>query len=241
MLYAMPAVPKSRGLPPFASMSIKLIIFDLDGTLVDTAADMADALNDVLPCNIPRVSVEEARTVMGGGEDTLARRLSHERSGLDRREFGKRFAEAYDARLAVHTKLYPGVRGTLRKLSVCSKVVLSNRRIALVMPVLERFKLLPYFVDVIGGDSGAGMKPSPGPVLHALGRFAVKPDEAIVVGDCTYDIDAGRAAGVRTVAVTYGYGVDRSFAERADFVIDRFPLLLRVIAQLDCPPHPVKP
>jgi len=96
-------------------------------------------------------------------------------------------------------------------------------------------------VDVIGGDSGAGMKPSPGPVLHALGRFAVKPDEAIVVGDCTYDIDAGRAAGVRTVAVTYGYGVDRSFAERADFVIDRFPLLLRVIAQLDCPPHPVKP
>ena len=232
---------KQTGRLVFAPMSIKLIIFDLDGTLVDTVADMADALNDVLPRNISPVSLEEARTVMGGGEDTLARRLNHEMSGLDRREFGKRFAEAYAAHLSVHTRLYPGVRGTLRKLSVCSKVVLSNRRAALVIPVLERFKLLPYFVDVIGGDSGAGMKPSPGPVLQVLGRLAIKPEETIIVGDCIYDIDAGRAAGVWTVAVAYGYGVDRSFMERADFVIDRFARLLRVIAQLDCPPHPAKP
>ncbi len=216
-------------------MSIKLIIFDLDGTLADTATDMADALNDVLPCDIPRVSVEEARTVMGGGANTLAARLHHEGPD-DRREFGKRFAEAYAVRLSMHTKLYPGVRGTLKKLSVCSKVVLSNRRTALTIPVLERFKLLPYFLEVIGSDSGAGMKPSPAPVLHVLGRLGVKPEETVIVGDCLYDIDAGRAAGVRTVAVTYGYGVDRSFMERADFVIDSFPRLLRVIAQLDCPP-----
>ncbi len=213
-------------------MSIKLIIFDLDGTLADTVADMADALNEVLPRGISPVSLEEARSVMGGGEDTLARRLSYESSGLDRREFGKRFAEVYAAHLSVHTRLYPGVKGTLRKLSVCSKVVLSNRRTALVMPVLERFKLLPYFLDVIGSDSGLGMKPSPGAVLHVIGRLAVKPDETIVVGDCVNDIDAGRAAGARTVAVTYGYGVDRSFMERDDFVIDRFSRLLQVIAQI---------
>jgi phosphoglycolate phosphatase len=224
-------------------MNIKLIIFDLDGTLVDTVADMADALNEVLPRDIPPVSLEEARNVMGGGDDTLSRRLGYARPDFDRREFGERFAKAYAAHLSVHThtKLYPGVRGTLGKLSAYSKVVLSNRRTTFVMPVLERFRLLPYFVDVIGGDSGAGMKPSPGPVLHALGRLAVKPDETIVVGDCINDIDAGRAAGVRTVAVTYGYGGDRSFLERADFVIDRFARLLRVIAQLDCPPCPAKP
>ena len=219
---------------------IKLIIFDLDGTLVDTAADMADAINDVLPRDIPPVTLEEARAVMGAGDDTLANRLSRETSGLDQREFGKMFAVAYAARLSGHTKLYPGVRETLTKLSACSKVVLSNRKIALVLPVLERFKLLPYFLDVIGRDSGTGVKPSPDPVLHVVGRFAVKPDETIIVGDCFNDIDAGRAAGVRTVAVTYGYGVDRSFIDRADFVIDRFSLLLQVVARLDCP-DPVKP
>ncbi len=236
MLYATPAVRRRQSLSVIRPMGIKLIIFDLDGTLADTAADMADALNEVLPSNISPVSLEEARNVMGGGDDALGRRLSYEGLGLDRRDFAKRFAEAYAAHLSVHTRLYPGVRGTLRKLSACSKVVLSNRRTALVMPVLERFKLLPYFLDVIGSDSGLGTKPSPGPVLHTLGRLAAKPDETIVVGDCANDIDAGRAAGARTVAVTYGYGVDRNFMERADFVIDRFSRLLQVIAQIDFPP-----
>jgi len=219
-------------------MSVKLIIFDLDGTLADTAVDMADALNDVLPRNIAPVSVEEARTVMGGGEDSLAKRFGPRSSGLDGREFEKRFAEAYAARLSVHTKLYPGVRATLGKLSAYAKAVLSNRMTALAVQVLERFKLLPYFLDVVGRDSGAGMKPSPLPVLHLLGRIPAKPDETIIVGDCIHDINAGRAAGVCTVAATYGYGVDRSFVERADFVIDGFPQLLRVIAQLDCAPYP---
>ena len=214
-------------------MSVKLIIFDLDGTLADTAADMADALNDVLPCNVAPVSVEEARMVMGGGEDTLAKRLGPEGSAADRREFGKRFAGAYAARLSVHTKLYPGVRATLGRMSVYAKAVLSNRTTALVLPVLERFRLRPYFLYVAGRDSGAGMKPSPEPVLDMLDRVPAKPHETVIVGDCFHDIDAGRAAGVRTVAATYGYGVDRSFVERADFVIDRFPQLLRVIAQLD--------
>jgi HAD superfamily hydrolase (TIGR01509 family) len=220
-------------------MSIRLIIFDLDGTLADTAADMADALNAVLPPSIAPVSLDEARMVMGGGTDTLAARFGSNRSDVERRDFRKRFAAEYARRLAVHTRLYPGVRATLRKLGVFSKVVLSNRTTALTVPVLERFNLRPYFLDVIGMDSGAGMKPSAEPVLHVLARFSSRPNEAVIVGDCANDIDAGRAAGVCTVAATYGYGVDRSLIERADFVIDRFSKLLEVIRQLDSasPPH----
>jgi phosphoglycolate phosphatase len=214
-------------------MSIKLIIFDLDGTLADTAEDMADALNAVLPQDVEPVSLAEARIVMGGGADTLRKRFGDKRSDFDRREFGRKFAAEYAARLAVHTRLYPGVRATLDSLSAFSKVVLSNRATSLTVPVLERFKLLPYFLEVIGMDSGAGMKPSPGPVLHALKRFFARPDETMIVGDCANDIDAGRAAGVCTVAVTYGYGVGRSFIEQADFVIDGFPELLQVIPEGD--------
>ena len=226
---------------PFNLMSIRLIIFDLDGTLLDTAADMADALNDVLPPDIGHVSLEEARAVMGGGEDTFIARVKHK--NFDWQDFGKRVGEAYAARLDVQTRPYPGVRATLKKLSSCSKVLLTNRRLSFTMPVLERFKLLPHFVDVIGRDSGSGTKPSPDPVFHVLRRLEAKPDETILVGDCVLDIEAGRAAGVQTVAVTYGYGygVDPGFVDRADFVIDRFSGLLQVIARLDCRPAPNGP
>ena len=78
-------LPEKAPAAAIVPMSVKLIIFDLDGTLADTAADMADALNDVLPCNVAPVSVEEARMVMGGGEDMLAKRLDPERSAADRR------------------------------------------------------------------------------------------------------------------------------------------------------------
>lgn len=220
-------------------MRVKLIIFDLDGTLADTAADMADALNAVLPPGVLPISLKEARTVMGGGEDTLAARFAEGNwDPHDRRDFGRRFSEAYASRLAVHTKIYPGVRKTLGKLSMCAKVVLSNRRRNLTVPVLERFGLLDYFLEVFGMDSGAGMKPSPEPVLHVLRQLAISPDETIIVGDCMNDIQAGYAAGVRTVAVTYGYGLGRGFIERADFAIDRFPQLLQVIMRLGCMPGP---
>ena len=223
---------------PILPMSIRLIMFDLDGTLFDTVADMTDAVNDVLPPGIPPVSLEESRIAMGGGGDTLIARLKW--PDLDWKTFGKKVSDAYAARLGAHTRPYPGVAATLKRLSFCSKVVLTNRSTVNTIPVLERFKLLPYFLDVIGRDSGAGMKPSPDPVLHVLKRLSVKPEEAVIVGDCAQDIEAGRAAGVRTVAVTYGYGyaVDCGFVEQADSVIDRFPRLLQVIEGLDHPPRP---
>ncbi len=223
MLYAV-----LNGLP----MSVKLIIFDLDGTLADTAVDMTNALNDVLPRNVAPVSLEEAVAVMGGAEDTVAKRLQD--AGVEaRRHFSRTFAQAYALRLSACTRLYPGVRETLEKLGFYSKAILSNRTADLTVPVLRWFNLLNYFIDVLGRDSGTGVKPDPGPVLHLLGRVSARPEEALMVGDCVNDIDCGRAAGVHTVAAAYGYGIDRSFIERADFVIDSFPQILQVIRQID--------
>jgi phosphoglycolate phosphatase len=212
-------------------MVVSLIIFDLDGTLADTAIDTRDALNEAIrPFTTLSFSVNEAKAAMGGAEDGVMEKL-HRETGLDWMSFRDRFSAAYTAHLTVRTKLYPGVRQTLDRLSCLRKVVFSNKREDLTVKILAHFQLLPYFEAVVGGDSGGGRKPSPNPILHVLSRAHARPEETLLVGDCIYDVDAGRAAGVRTVAVTYGYGVV-GFAEKADFVIDAMPQLVDVVEEL---------
>jgi len=216
-------------------MAINLIILDLDGTLADTACDMADAVNEVIrPFGAPPISLEETRAAMGGGEKAFMEKLSgYAEAGLDLGRFRQDFARAYAARLVAKTRLYPGVKATLGKLTCLPMAILSNRRKTSIVPLLDRLGLLPLFREVIGSDSGVGTKPSPDPVLHLLRQFGSEPDGAIMVGDCVHDIDAGRAAGVKTVAVTYGYGFEHRFVEQADFVIPRFSRLLQVIGRLN--------
>ncbi len=209
-------------------MDFKLILFDLDGTLVDSALDTTDALNAAIaPFNIPRFTVQEVKDAMGGGRT----RLSHLDDGtvpLDWTVFAERFTTEYRDRMTVHSSLYPGALETLKSLSGRKKAVVSNKRQSLTAEVLDRFGILPFFEMVVGGDSGAGRKPKPGPILQACAQLGVAVGEALMVGDCIYDIAAGRAAGVRTAAVTYGYGVD-GFHQGADFVIDSLPELLSVL------------
>ena len=213
-------------------VAVTLIIFDLDGTLADTAIDTADALNEAIrPFDLPPASIEEVKAAMGGAEDGLMHRLFNSESGLDWPSFRSTFARTYAARLTIHTKPYPGVRGTLKKLSRWRKVVFSNKSASLTVTILDHFGLMSCFDRVLGGDSGSGRKPNPEPILHILSQFHARPEEAIMVGDCIYDVDAGRAAGVRTVAVTYGYGVG-DFADKADFVIDRFSRLPDIVKNL---------
>jgi phosphoglycolate phosphatase len=213
-------------------MAIRLIIFDLDGTLADTALDTTDALNEAARTfRLPTFSVEEAKAVMGGAEQRLMARLFSE-PGLDWPSFRERFSAAYTARLTARTKLYPGVKETIEALPGQRKAVLSNKSRALVVQILDHFGILPYMDAIVGGDSGEGRKPSPGAILRLLSRFRKIAEEAIIVGDCIYDIDAGRAAGIRTVAVTYGYGAD-NFADKADFFIDEFPRLCDIIEGLE--------
>jgi phosphoglycolate phosphatase len=219
-------------------MSISFLIFDLDGTLADTAAGMTEALNEVIaPFHNVRFTVDEIKAVMGGGTSRLSKQFFDDHvTGIDWKTFTRRFAEVYRASFTRHTTLYPGVAETLQALSAWPKAVISNRPQSPVADALRHLGIISHFVAVVGGDSGTGRKPSPAPILQMLSRFGVEPADAIFVGDSIFDIEAGQSAGVRTVAATYGYGMD-GFAAKADFVIDSFGQLLRIVEsdlETDC-------
>lgn len=214
-------------------MSLRLIIFDLDGTLIDSSPDIADAINYAIdPYGLPPVSVEETIGLVGEGISRLMEKLiEKECLPADRELLIGRFLEYYAAHLVDKTTVYPGVRETLEKLAAYKKAVISNKRESLSGTILQKLGLAPYLNIVVGSDTTQERKPSPVPVRYVLSRLGVHPEEAVMVGDSDYDIDAGRAAGLRTVAVTYGYrSVD--FLKDADFMIDSLSALPDIAGKL---------
>lgn len=218
-------------------MSVELVIFDLDGTLIDSSPDIASSVNHALqPFGVPPLTVEETRELVGEGvtrliDKVIERRRENLPSGAaepDRMLLLRRFLDHYAAHLTDHTTVYPGVGETLERLAGHRKAVISNKREDLSVAVLRELGLLRHFELVLGSDTTPERKPSPVPIRFVLARTGVRREAAIIVGDSNYDIEAGRAAGVRTVGVTYGYrSVD--FLRGADFIITAMPELVDVL------------
>jgi phosphoglycolate phosphatase len=142
-----------------------------------------------------------------------------------------RFLDYYDNNLIDNTVIYPFVKETLSRLNGYTKAVLSNKREIYSKRVLEGLGLLGYFDCVLGSDSVREKKPSPVPVLDLLERYRISKEEAVIIGDSNYDVEAGTAAGIRIIGVTYGFR-PRKALEGADALIDRFDELLTVIPKL---------
>lgn len=210
-------------------MPIKLIIFDLDGTLVNSIADITNSLNyAVKPYNIAPKTKEEVGRLVGVGITNLIEKVLGEENIRHRDDVVNRWLEFYSNHIVDNTFVYPGVRETLKRLDGYRKGVISNKREALSVSVLKGLDLFRYFDAVLGSDSVNEKKPSPAPVLHLLSLLGVSADEAIMVGDSELDIAAGKGAGVRTVGVTYGYR-DRSYLSSADVIIDSIDELPAII------------
>ena len=214
-------------------MILKLIIFDLDGTLVDSKVDITNALNYAIsPYSMEPVSVEETTTLIGEGVTRLiAKLLEKRKANLDLSVLVARFRSYYSAHPVSHTVPYPGVQQTLRSLHRYRKAVISNKFRSSALEILEELQLSQYFDEVAGVDTFPERKPSPVPILRILEQFEVKSEEAFIVGDSIYDIQAGRASGAKTVAATYGYG-SPGFSDYADFIITEFPQLISVVNRL---------
>jgi phosphoglycolate phosphatase len=210
-------------------MPIKLIIFDLDGTLVDTSRDITNALNYALkPYGLKDLTVEDTIKMVGEGITRLIEKILGDGKSKIEDEVIKRFLEYYSEHLVDYSSIYPHVRETLEKLDSYKKAVISNKREYLSTKLLEKLDLLKYFDLIIGSDTVAERKPSPVPVIYVFTRLGVTPYESMIVGDSNYDIEAGRKAGVKTVAVTYGYR-ERQYLMNADYMIDSMVDLLSLL------------
>jgi phosphoglycolate phosphatase len=214
-------------------MAIKIILFDLDGTLIDSSVDICNALNYAIEgTGINPVSVSRTITLIGEGVSRLIEKLlKAENCNADKELLLKRYLEYYSAHMADNTPLYPGVKDTLEALGEYRKVIITNKRQDASAKILDTLGIAVYFDFIAGSDTTPGKKPSPIPIQFVLEKFAIKPEEAVIIGDSNFDIEAGKAAGIKTIAVTYGYRpVDA--LQQADYIVDKMPDVIPIIKQL---------
>jgi phosphoglycolate phosphatase len=186
-----------------------LIVFDLDGTLVDSQRDLADSANDMLaaygadPLDGSRV----AAMVGDGARQLVARALEAAGVSADVPEALDRFLSIYSERLFIHTRPYRGIPDVVEALSARSALaVLTNKPEAFSCRLLDGFGLSRHFQAVIGGDSGFPRKPDPAGLRHLVGLAATRPPAALMVGDSMVDVETARRAGTRVCVARYGFG-----------------------------------
>jgi phosphoglycolate phosphatase len=211
-------------------MAITLIIFDLDGTLIDSIEDITNALNYAFGAyGVNDLTTAEVTALVGEGPSKLVQDVLTERNlSADREILVTRFLDYYESHPADKTVLYPGTREMLETLNDLKMAIVTNKTEKLSLDIVKKFELDKYFDMVVAVDTIAERKPSPGPVIHVLSAFNVAAENAIIVGDSVIDIQTGKASFVRTVAVTHGYGRD-GFQKEADFVICSLPELIDIV------------
>jgi phosphoglycolate phosphatase len=211
----------------------RLIVFDLDGTLVDSVRDLAAAANDMLarlsPGTAP-LSEAEVRTFVGEGARVLVERsLAHRRVAHDSGHALDVFLECYRGRMLETTLPYPGVREALGALRGHTLAVLTNKPGDMSRAILDGLGLGPHFARVYGGGDVA-RKPDPAGLRRLMSETAVPPAATVMVGDSAVDVITARAAGVRIVAVSYGFAPQSLREHPPDIVLDD----LRALPALVC-------
>ncbi len=198
--------------------SIKAIILDLDGTLLDTAADLAAAANAVrVDEGLAELPAERITRFVGRGADALVHRaLSDSLDGIvDDAMFARgraAFDQHYQRENGRWAKPYPGVLAGLQRLANHSygMACVTNKPQAFADPLLERHGMTGFFKVTLGGDALDRRKPDPAPLLHAADLMQVQATACLMIGDSVNDAAAARAAGMPVVILPYGYNEGRS-------------------------------
>ncbi len=180
------------------------LLFDLDGTLVDSVPDLANSVNLLRQeLDLAPLSVEQTAAMVGDGASVLVQRAVGE---LFRPQLTKRFLDIYAEHLLDETRCFPGIQELLSRYPAEQLGVVTNKPYQLSIDLLEGLGLTSKFGVVIGGDSLPCKKPDPEPVLEALRVLGAEPHRCIMIGDHHTDLKAGQGAGVATCFCSYGMG-----------------------------------
>ena len=217
----------------------RALLLDLDGTLLDTAPDMAAALNALRrECGQPELGFATIRPQVSHGAAALVRLGFPAARDAEFETLRRRFLDLYRAALATHTRLFPGYDAVLDTLAAQAVPwgIVTNKPGWLTDPLVAELGLAARAGCVVSGDTVAERKPHPAPLLHAAGLLGVAPASCVYAGDAERDIVAGRAAGMATVAVRFGYlaaGEDPA-AWNPDGIVERPGELLDWVATTAC-------
>jgi len=209
---------------------LKLLIFDLDGTLIDSVPDLTDAINKTFDeLGINKVTEEEVRNYLGNGAKTLIERaLKNDNTELFQKAL-KIFKNHYKNSVCVKTSLYPGVKETLEKIPH-KKAIVTNKPYEFVGEILKTLEIDEHFEMYIGGESLPEKKPSPLPLLYVCEQMGYKPQNCIMIGDSKNDVIAAKKANIKSVAVNYGYNYGENISVyEPDVVIDDFRKLTEIV------------
>jgi phosphoglycolate phosphatase len=225
-----------------ATFPFRTIVFDLDGTLIDSARDVGAAVNRVLADHrLDPLDDTTLRTLMGEGGRVRTRKAFALRGvTLDDATLSARvrdFIRYYAERPVVHTRAYDGVAETLDRLVAAGVrlAICTNKYEDSARDVLQRLGLMAVIADVAGADTFDVRKPDPGHVLKLLARMGADRAAAAMVGDSVHDVHAGQRAGLPTVAVSWGYTETPARQLGADAVVERFADIPAALANLRRP------
>lgn len=220
------------------------IVWDLDGTLVDSAPDLASALNTVLDMRgFFTLSINEVRKMIGNGVPKLVERgfnavgVRPDPAQLD--ELVALFVKEYKTCATQHTRPYPQVVETLQSIHAMNipMGVCTNKPEAFTRQILDGLDLAQYFSSVVGGDTTSTRKPDPQPVLACLRGLVAEPGTSLMIGDSVHDVHAAHAAGLRIGVVPWGYRSAPVEELGADFVLNDLTSLPRQIRDAEPVPQ----
>jgi len=214
---------------------IRALAFDLDGTLVDSAPGLAEAIDRTLnDLNLPLAGLERVSTWIGNGADIMMSRamtyaLGREPQPHEQHDARALFDNHYADTVDSGSTLFPQVKQTLAALQATGLplAIVTNKPTPFVAPLLQSLGIAEAFSLIIGGDDVPVKKPHPAAIFLVLGTFGVLPDQLLFVGDSRNDIQAAQAAGVPNIGMTYGYNYGESIASsQPNVTLDSFDQLL---------------